>query len=149
MIGMKPMRIHHVGVVLPTIEQAERLIELFGMEEDYRGYVKSYQADLIFTKYGPMLESPIEFIIPRAGVLTQFNNGKGGIAHIAFEVDDVAAAGKELEERGMGMLETAPVEGTSDIMVNFIRPKYTEGILFELVETVAPIDRNWGKEDKE
>jgi len=38
---MKPMRIHHVGVVLPTIGQAERLMELFGLEEDYRGYGKS------------------------------------------------------------------------------------------------------------
>ena len=104
---------------------------------------------LLFCKNGSSTIRHAADAEARAGVLTQFNNGKGGIAHIAFEVDDVAAAGKELEERGMGMLETAPVEGTSDIMVNFIRPKYTEGILFELVETVAPIDRNWGKEDKE
>ena len=61
--NMKPLRMHHVGVVLPTVEQAEHLIELFGLEVDYRGYVKSYHADLIFTKYWPR-ESPIEFIIP-------------------------------------------------------------------------------------
>lgn len=138
---MKPMRMHHVGIILPTIEQAERIMELFGLEEDYRGYVKSYQADLIFTKYGPLLESPIEFIIPREGVLKEFNQGKGGIAHIAFEVDDVEAAGRELEARGLGMLETAPVEGTADIIVNFLRPRYSEGILFEFVQTVAPIER--------
>ena len=133
---MKPMRMHHVGVVLPTVEQAERLMELFGLEVDYRGYVKSYHADLIFTKYGPN-ESPIEFIIPHEGVLTRFNGGKGGIAHIAFEVDDVEAASRELEAAGLEM-----VEGTSDIIVNFLRPRYSEGILFELVQTVAPIDRS-------
>ena len=94
---MRPMRMHHVGVVLPTVEQAERLIQLFGLKVDYRGYVKSYHADLIFTQYGPN-ESPIEFIIPHEGVLTKFNNGKGGIAHIAFEVEDVEAASRELEE---------------------------------------------------
>ena len=138
---MKPMRMHHVGVVLPTVEQAERLMELFGLEVDYRGYVKSYHADLIFTKYGPN-ESPIEFIIPHEGVLTRFNGGKGGIAHIAFEVDDVEAASRELEAAGLEMLEKEAVEGTSDIMVNFPRPRYAEGILFELVQTVAPIDRS-------
>ncbi len=143
---MKPMRIHHVGVVLPTMEQAERLMALFGLEEDYRGYVKSYHADLIFTKYGPMSESPIEFIIPREGVLKEFNHGKGGIAHIAFEVDDVRAAARELEEKGAEMLERDPVEGTEDIEVNFLRPKYSEGILFELVQTVGPI-RRVGRED--
>ena len=138
---MRPMRMHHVGVVLPTVEQAERLIQLFGLKVDYRGYVKSYHADLIFTQYGPN-ESPIEFIIPHEGVLTKFNNGKGGIAHIAFEVEDVEAASRELEEQGLEMLEKAPVEGTSDIIVNFLRPRYSEGILFELVQTVAPIDRS-------
>ena len=56
---MRPMRMHHVGVVLPTVEQAERLIQLFGLKVDYRGYVKSYHADLIFTQYGPH-ESPNE-----------------------------------------------------------------------------------------
>lgn len=140
---MKPLRMHHVGVVLPAIEQAERLIKLFGLKVDYRGYVKSYHADLIFTQYGPN-ESPIEFIIPHEGVLTKFNNGKGGIAHIAFEVEDVVAASRELEEQGLEMLEPDPVEGTSDIIVNFLRPRYSEGILFELVQTVGPIDRSGG-----
>lgn len=138
---MKPMRMHHVGVVLPTVEQAEHLIDLLGLEVDYRGYVKSYHADLIFTKYGPMMESPIEFIIPYEGVLTKFNNGKGGIAHIAFEVEDVEAASQELRGKGLEMLEPEAVEGTSDIIVNFLRPRYSEGILIELVQTVAPIDR--------
>lgn len=142
---MKPMRMHHVGVVLPTVEQAEHLIDLFGLEVDYRGYVKSYHADLIFTKYGPMLESPIEFIIPHEGVLTKFNNGKGGIAHIAFEVEDVEACSRELIDNGMEMLEPEAVEGTSDIIVNFLRPRYSEGILFELVQTVAPVDRSSNK----
>lgn len=138
---MKPMRMHHVGIVLPTVEQAEHLINLLGLEVDYRGYVKSYHADLIFTKYGPMLESPIEFIIPHEGVLTKFNNGKGGIAHIAFEVEDVEAASQELRDQGLEMLEPEAVEGTSDIIVNFLRPRYSEGILIELVQTVAPIER--------
>ena len=138
---MKPMRMHHVGIVLPTVEQAEHLIDLLGLEVDYRGYVKSYHADLIFTKYGPMMESPIEFIIPYEGVLTKFNNGKGGIAHIAFEVEDVEAASQELRDKGLEMLEPEAVEGTSDIIVNFLRPRYSEGILIELVQTVAPIDR--------
>ncbi len=40
------------------------------------------------------------------------------------------------------MLEKEPVEGTEDIIVNFLRPKYSHGILIELAQTVAPIKRN-------
>lgn len=78
---------------------------------------------------------------PHEGVLTRFNGGKGGIAHIAFEVEDVEAASRELEAQGLEMLEKEAVEGTSDIIVNFLRPRYSEGVLFELVQTVGPIDR--------
>lgn len=137
---MKPMRMHHVGVVLPSIEKAHEVMEVFGLETDYTGFVESYQADLIFTKYGP-LESPIEFIIPKSGVLTKFNGGKGGIHHVAYEVDDVEAVREEFESKGMEMLEKESVVGTDDIIVNFLRPKYSSGILVEYVQTVAPIKR--------
>ena len=137
---MKPMRMHHVGIVLPELSYAEDLIDMFGLEVDYRGFVNAYHADLIFTKYGQK-ESPIEFIIPKEGVLTQFNHGKGGIAHIAFEVEDVEACSKELIAKGFEMLEKEAVEGTSDIIVNFLRPKYSHGILVELVQTVGEIQR--------
>lgn len=137
---MKPMRMHHVGMILPTMEAAHRFLEKFGLEVDYQGYVEAYHADLIFTKYTGD-ESPIEIIIPKEGVLTKFNNGKGGIAHIAFEVEDIEAVRKEYESKGMEMLEGKAVPGTSDIIVNFLRPKYGEGILVEFVQTVAPIKR--------
>ena len=134
------MRLHHVGIILPTLEAAHRFLEKFGLEVDYQGFVDAYHADLIFTKYNEN-ESPFELIIPKEGVLTEFNNGKGGIAHIAFEVEDVEAVRKEYESKGMKMLEGKAVPGTSDIIVNFLRPKYGEGILVEFVETVAPIQR--------
>ncbi len=138
---MKPLRIHHIGIVLPDMEKVKAVMDTLGLETDYTGYVKSYTADLVFTKYG-QYDSPIEFIVPREGVLTKFNNGKGGIAHIAFEVDDIEAVRQEFAAKGMEMLEEKAVEGTSDIIVNFLRPKHSEGILFEFVQTVAPIERD-------
>ena len=136
---MKPMRLHHVGIVLPTLEKAHEFMQNNGLEIDYAGYVDAYQADLIFTKFGEYA-SPIEMIIPHAGVLTQFNGGRGGIAHIAFEVDDVEAVRQEMEKQRPGcMLEKKAVQGTDDIIVNFRRPSTNEGILVEYVQTIAPI----------
>ena len=137
---MKPMRLHHVGIVLPSLEQAYSLLENIGLEVDYQGFVKAYDADLIFTKYMDS-ESPLEFIIPREGVLTKYNGGKGGIHHLAYEVEDVEAVRQEFESKGFSMLESQAVEGTSDIIVNFLRPRYSEGILIEFVQTVGSIKR--------
>ena len=128
---MKPMRLHHVGIVLPTLEKAHQFMQNNGLEIDYAGYVDAYQADLIFTKKDKN-STPIEFIIPREGVLKDFNHGKGGIAHIAFEVDDVEKVRQIMEGQ----------QGTDDIVVNFRRPSTDAGILVEYVQTVAPINRS-------
>ena len=141
---MKRKRMHHVGIVLPTLDAVNHLMTMLGLEEDYRGYVEAYQADLIFTKYGEH-ESPIEFIVPREGSILQkynkYNDGRGGI-HIAFEVDDVEAVRSEFEAKGLHMLEPKAVKATDDLIVNFLRPRYSEQILFEFVQTVGPISRS-------
>ena len=137
-----PMRLHHIGIVLPTLEKAHDFIETNGLEVDYSGFVDAYHADLIFTKKDKN-STPIEFIIPREGVLKDFNHGKGGIAHIAFEVDDVEKVRQIMEGQQPGcMLEKKAVQGTDDIVVNFRRPSTDAGILVEYVQTVAPINRS-------
>lgn len=138
---MKPMRMHHVGIVLNTREAADKFLETFNLEVDYEGFVEAYKAELIFTKYTKN-ESPVELIIPGEGSpLKNFNNGKGGIAHIAYEVEDIEAIRQDFESKGMEMLEGSAVPGTSDIIVNFLKPKYGQGILVEYVQTVGPIQR--------
>ena len=140
-IGKHIIRVHHWGIVLPTVEKAEAFIKQFGLVEDYRGYVEAYDANLIFTTRGDGHDAN-EFIIPLSGVLTEFNKGKGGIAHIAYLVDDIEATSAELRAQGFEMLETVATKGTDEIIVNFIRPKYTQGILVELIEQIGEINYN-------
>lgn len=140
-IGKHIIRVHHWGIVLPTVEKAEAFIKQFGLVEDYRGYVEAYDSNLIFTTHGEGHDA-IEFIIPLSGVLTEFNKGKGGIAHIAYLVDDIEATSEELRAQGFEMLETKATKGTEEIIVNFIRPKYTQGILVELIEQIGEINYN-------
>lgn len=130
---MKPVRLHHVGIIMTTMERAQQFMEQFGLEEDYREYVDAYQAWCIFTKYSAE-ESPVELVVPTAGKLTEFNKGKGGLHHIAFEVEDVRAARDEYTSKGMEMLEEVPAKGAGGIIVNFLRPRYGLGVLVEFVE---------------
>jgi len=136
---MTRKRLHHVGIVLPSMDAVEHVMTMFGFEKDYQGFVEAYQADLIFTKYGEH-ESPIEFIVPYEGsVLKEFNGGKGGIAHIGLE-DDVESVRREFEAKGLEMLEQKAVKGTDDIIVNFLRPKYSEHILVEFIQKELKVE---------
>ena len=112
---MKPMRLHHVGIIMPSMEKAEAFMDQFRLETDYMEYVEAYHAHCLFTKYGKD-ESPVELIIPTEGVLTEFRNGKGGLHHIAFEVEDVEKARREFEDKGLEMLEKEAVPGAGEIM---------------------------------
>ena len=80
---MKPMRLHHVGIIMTTMEKAEAFLEKFGLEKDYMEYVAAYHAYCLFTKYTEK-ESPVEQIIQTEGLLTEFNKVRGGLHNIAF-----------------------------------------------------------------
>jgi lactoylglutathione lyase/methylmalonyl-CoA/ethylmalonyl-CoA epimerase len=124
--------LHHVGIVMPNIERAEGFMKLFSLKEDYREYVPEYHAMCIFTK--PESDTPLELIIADSGVLQEYNNGKGGIHHIAFNVDDIEKTRLEFESQGMQLLEREAVKGAGPIKVNFLRPRYGFGILVEFIE---------------
>lgn len=132
---MQRTRLHHIGIIMPTMEKAQEFMDTFGFEQDYMEYVEDYKADCLFTKYGPN-ESPVELIIPKEGVLSEYREGKGGIHHIALEVEDVEAAREEYEAKGKEMLEKVPVKGAGGIIVNFLRPRHGLGVLVEFVQKV-------------
>lgn len=133
---MNRTRIHHIGIVFPDRERAEQFMEIFNFEVDLEEYVQAYQAQCIFTKRTSN-EISLEFVIPTGGVLKEYNNGRGGLHHIALEVDDVEAVRAEYEEKGMRMLEELAVPGACGIIVNFMRPKYGAGILVEFVQRLG------------
>lgn len=124
--------VHHVGIVMNEIDRAMAFLKTFNLTEDYREYVSKYQALCIFTKQDT--GTAIELIVPDGGVLYDFNNGKGGIHHIAFLVDDIEETTAEYESLGLGMLEKEGVKGAGSIYVNFLRPRFGQGILVEFVE---------------
>ena len=80
-------RLHHVGIILPKEEYVRELMDMYGLESETEG-MTPYDTKFIFTKMNPAeSESPIEFLIPYSGVLAEYNGGKGGIAHICFQVE--------------------------------------------------------------
>jgi catechol 2,3-dioxygenase-like lactoylglutathione lyase family enzyme len=125
-------QLHHVGIVQPTEADANALMALLGLEEDYRGFVPQWSALCIFTvaKNG----SPIEFVIPDGGPLERFNKGAGGLHHVALQVPSLRDLAKALEAEGMKLLEPEPVKGAGPFLCNFLSPIYTRGITIEFVE---------------
>ena len=133
MIASPPL--HHVGIVQPSEEDAQTLMTLLGLEEDYRGYVEQWSALCIFTKR--QVGSPIEFVVPNGGPLASFNKGAGGLHHIALEVPDLDAVARDLAAQEMKFIEPEHVKGAGNFLCNFLSPIYTRGLTVEYVQMLG------------
>lgn len=57
-----------------------------------------------------------------------------GMHHMAYRVDDIAAALAELRTRGVQLIDEAPRPGIHNTMVAFLHPRSCLGVLVELVQ---------------
>lgn len=62
------------------------------------------------------------------------NGGRGGIHHVAFNVDSVEEALKEAEAAGLQLIDLKPRKGAENLMIAFLHPKSTCGVLTEICE---------------
>ena len=63
------------------------------------------------------------------------NNGKGGMHHLAFAIEDgVANALASAEAAGIRLIDKAPRKGAEGLNIAFLHPKSTLGVLTELCE---------------
>lgn len=125
--------LHHVGIVLPSLEDAEAHLRTFGLVEDYRGYVEPWNCWCIFTKTVAG-GTAIELVVADDGPLLKFNGGVGGVHHFAYKIDDFNAAEAWCAKSDLKLVEPAPIKGAGDFWCNFIHPISTRGIQIELVK---------------
>jgi methylmalonyl-CoA/ethylmalonyl-CoA epimerase len=125
-------RLHHVGIVMPSVERATDLMRLLGLQESHRGFVEAYEATCIFTQGNG--GSAIELVVPAGGTLASFNRGAGGLHHVALAVDSIEDVQRSFAERDISLLESEPVRGAGDFLCNFLPPVYTRGVIVEFIE---------------
>lgn len=130
---MKIKRIEHVGVIVRDVDASRKLWEeCFGIplgstEADERRRLALY----------PVGESMVELIAgttPDSKHQRMVAEGKGGLNHICFEVEDIDEALAELKAKGIPLIDQVPRIGHAGCRIAFLDPSATEGCLIELAE---------------
>ena len=130
---MKPTHIEHIGIAVRDLREAVAAYEaLLGT----RCYAVEEVADQkVRTAFFKIGETKIELLESTSpdGPIGKFLEKRGeGIHHIAFAVEDVAAALKEAGERGLRVINAEPRPGAEGLSIAFLHPKSTFGVLTEL-----------------
>ena len=132
---MKIKRIEHVGVLVKDIEKSRALWEdFFGIK---LGGIETNPEKPVRLALYPIGESMVELIAgttPDSRHQKMVAEGKGGINHLCFEVDDIDAALVELKAKGIPLLDQVPRHGHAGSRIAFIDPAATENCLIELAE---------------
>jgi methylmalonyl-CoA/ethylmalonyl-CoA epimerase len=138
--------IDHVAIAVP----AGQLDEQIGLYERIGGKVvhreEVYGKDqvrevLIRVGDSENLIQLLEPLTPESPVARQIEKqgGRGGLAHVAFRVDDANKSYCMLKEQGFSLLDPEPRPGSRGTTVFFMHPKShptdgTLGVLYEFVE---------------
>jgi methylmalonyl-CoA epimerase len=126
--------IHHLGVAVNDLDAAIATYErLFGGVLEHRAAVSDQDVEAASLLLGP---SRVELLAP-AGTDTavhRFLAKRGpGLHHVAYEVDDVAAALGELVSAGAELIDESPRVGLFGLQVAFVHPDAVHGVLTEVV----------------
>lgn len=127
--------LHHVAVVVPSIEESLPLYrDTLGMEAGPVRVLEDQHVRAVFLR-GP--NARIELIEPTdsGSGIARFlaDRGRATLHHLCFVVDDLRAALVALEAAGAELIDREPRRGAEGD-VAFLHPRATGGVLIELID---------------
>jgi methylmalonyl-CoA/ethylmalonyl-CoA epimerase len=133
-------KIYHLGYAVENIEAATRFYEEhFGARV---GEPEEVEEQGIVATMFEVGESMIELVQPTRpdSPVGKFLDKRGeGFHHVAFQVDDLEAALRELKENGVELIDEEPRIGAGGTRMAFLHPRGAHGVLTELVEVPQKI----------
>lgn len=127
--------INHIGIAVKDLDASIELFKkIFNFESIHKEVVADQKVAVGSFKVGDVL---IELTSPTAddSPIAKFIEKRGeGIHHIAFETDNVSNELSRLSEEGIQLIDKAPRPGAHDMLISFLHPKSTNGVLMELCQ---------------
>ncbi len=150
--------VDHVAIAVKQgeLEGQVNAYKLVGFEEIHREEVRGtdqVREVLLKIGEGPNLIQLLEPLAPESPVqkLIDKNGGRGGMAHVAFRVENAQRAFDAMKESGFTLIDEEPRPGSRGTTVFFVHPKsraeFPFGFLIEMVEVGC--DRNFAKAGEE
>ena len=137
--------VDHVAIAVKQgdLEGQVKAYEMLGFREVHREDVlgnDQVREALLQVGAGPNLIQLLEPLTPESPVqkLIERNGGRGGLAHVAFRVDNAQHAFDAMKASGFQIIDKAPRKGSRGTTVFFVHPKSRTdnpfGLLIEIVE---------------
>ena len=129
-------RIHHVGIAVPDLDRAIPTYEmLFGEPVQRIEDVFDQKVRTAFFRVGESNFELLEAMDETSPIARYLSKNRPGIHHICVEVNDIHAALAHYRSHALHLIDQQPRPGAHGMMVAFIHPKATGGVLLEIAQT--------------
>ena len=132
---MEITNIEHIGIAVKNLNESIKYYEaVLGLKCYAIEEVKDQKVKTAFFMVGQTKIELLESTEPD-GPIGKYIEKKGeGIHHIAFATNNLKDALKEVEAKGIMLVDKEPRKGAEGLNVAFLHPKTTGGVLTELCE---------------
>jgi methylmalonyl-CoA/ethylmalonyl-CoA epimerase len=132
---MKIKHIDHIGIAVRSIEEGGKFFtDILGLKLQR---VETVEEQKVKTGFFPITDTELELLESTKpdGPIAKYIEARGqGVQHIAFRVESIDDALKELKEKRVMLIDQEPRKGAGGAKIAFIHPKETPGVLVELCE---------------
>jgi methylmalonyl-CoA/ethylmalonyl-CoA epimerase len=130
---MKPDRIHHVGIVVRSIDAAYAVYrDILGLRVLKDEPIADQGVRAALLDLGNGLLELLEPTVPDTGIARYLERRGEGLHHVCLAVPDIDAALADLKARGVPLIDETPRAGLTGTIA-FLHPSALHGVLVELV----------------
>jgi methylmalonyl-CoA epimerase len=127
--------VDHVGIAVTDLEAAvEEYRRAFNVEPAHRERVEHQGVDEVLFRVGASYIQLLGSLGPDTPVGRFLARRGEGIHHIAYRVDDLAAALDALRDAGVRLIDEHGRPGSRGTTVAFVHPSAMHGVLVEVVQ---------------
>ena len=125
----------HVGIAVEDLEAAvAHYRRTLGVEPAHRERVEAQGVEEVLFAVGASYIQLLGALGPDTPVGRFLASRGPGVHHVAYRVDDIAAALEHLRAEGVRLVDEAPRPGSRGTTIAFVHPSGMGGVLVELVQ---------------
>ena len=128
-------KIEHIGIAVKSIEESLKYYEgVLGLKCYAIEEVAEQRVKTAFLKVGDVKLELLEATSEDSPIAKFIEKRGEGVQHIAFAVNKIENSLKEVNEKGIRLIDETPRKGAEGLNIAFLHPKSTGGVLTEFCE---------------
>ena len=129
------MKLEHLGIAVKSLAESVPVFEkIFGVKASPVEYVAGQKVNVQKIKLENCDFEFLEGIDPESPISKHIEKRGEGIQHCSIEVPDITGSLNQLKKDGVKLINEEPSAGADNMLIAFLHPKSTAGILIELTQ---------------